>query len=349
MVQEMCNVADCSFDIDNNIINKYTMNSELQQSKILIEKISIPFGLIAIIYESRPNVTSDAFAICFRSQNACFLKGGKESVHSNIIIVSIIKDVLKQYGLENVINLITSDREDVKTILKAKGLIDLCIPRGGKGLINFVRKNAEIPVIETGAGVVNLYFDEFGDVNIGKKIVLNSKTRRVSVCNALDCILIHKSQLNNLYDLVADLKKKNIIIYADKIFYKHLNNNNQNKYKFLEYATKKHDGMEFLDYKILIKCVNSIDKAIDYINKYGSFHSECIITSNENNAKYFTTNIDASTVYVNTSTAFTDGAQLGLNSEIGISTQKTHVRGPVSIEHLRTTKYVIKSNGSIRE
>ena len=290
-----------------------------------LKRVSVPFGVIGMIYEARPNVTFDVFSLCFKSGNACVLKGGKDADNSNRAEVEIIHQVLEANGVNpDVVTLMEATHEATAEMLNAVGYIDVCIPRGGRKLIDFVRDNAKVPVIETGAGVVHAYFDEFGDLDMGKRIIDNAKTRRVSVCNALDCLIIHRSRLADLPALLEPVEKKNVKIVYDDF------------------------GTEFMDYKMAVKVVDSIDEAIEHIATYGSGHSECIITNNKNNAKKFQQLVDAACVYVNAPTSFTDGAQFGLGAEIGISTQKLGPRGPMGLEEITTYKWLIEGEGQIR-
>jgi len=313
-----------------------------------IKKVSVPFGVIGIIYEARPNVTFDVFSLCLKAGNACVLKGGSDAIDSNTAIVSVIHSVLGKNGFDkNVITLLPADREATAQILNARGYIDLIIPRGSQNLINFVRENATIPVIETGAGICHTYFDESGDLEKGKAIVFNAKTRRVSVCNALDCLIIHESRLTDLPAVCEKLQEKNVIIYADEKAFSAL----KNRYpeNLLKQATEDSFGTEFLDYKMAVKTVASFDEALEHIAKFSSKHSEAIITENEKNKELFRLMVDAAAVYCNVSTAFTDGAQFGLGAEIGISTQKLHARGPMGLEEITSYKWLIDGNGLIRE
>ena len=290
-----------------------------------LKRVSVPFGVIGMIYEARPNVTFDVFSLCFKSGNACVLKGGKDADNSNRAEVEIIHQVLEANGVNpDVVTLLEATHEATAEMLNAVGYIDVCIPRGGRKLIDFVRDNAKVPVIETGAGVVHAYFDEFGDLDMGKRIIDNAKTRRVSVCNALDCLIIHRSRLDDLPALLEPVEKKNVKIVYDDF------------------------GTEFMDYKMAVKVVDSIDEAIEHIATYGSGHSECIITNNKDNAKKFQQLVDAACVYVNAPTSFTDGAQFGLGAEIGISTHKLGPRGPMGLEEITTYKWLIEGEGQIR-
>ncbi|MBQ8656202.1 MAG: glutamate-5-semialdehyde dehydrogenase [Prevotella sp.] len=308
-------------------------------------RISVPFGVIGMIYEARPNVTYDVFSLCFKSGNACVLKGGKDADASNRMGVSIIHDVLRQHGVSpDVVTLLPATHEATGEMLNAVGYIDLCIPRGGRKLIDFVRDTARVPVIETGAGVVNTYFDKDGDIEKGRAIINNAKTRRVSVCNALDCLLVHLDRLANLVELVKPMAEKHVIIYADSQAYAALNG----KYPYLEHATDESFGTEFMDYKLAIKTVASIDEALAHIDEYGSGHSEAIITEDTETARQFQAHVDAACVYWNAPTSFTDGAQFGLGAEIGISTQKLGPRGPMALEEITTYKWLIEGEGQVR-
>lgn len=313
-----------------------------------LRRVSVPFGVIGMIYEARPNVTFDVFSLCFKSGNACILKGGKDADCSNREEVAIIHEVLIASGINpDVVALLPATHEATGEMLNAVGYIDLCIPRGGRKLIDFVRDTARVPVIETGAGVVNTYFDESGDLEMGKAIVNNAKTRRVSVCNALDCLIVNSHRLADLAALCEPLSASNVIIYADAKAYESLDG----KYpsSLLEHADEDTFGTEFMDYKIAVKTVKDINEALAHIDEYGSGHSECIITSDEANAHLFQQHVDAACVYVNAPTSFTDGAQFGLGAEIGISTQKLGPRGPMALEEITTYKWLIEGNGQIRE
>ena len=312
-----------------------------------LRRVSVPFGVIGIIYEARPNVTFDVFSLCLKSGNACVLKGGKDADHSNQAIVSLIHMVLKQNGVDpQMITLLPATHEATAEMLNAVGYIDLCIPRGGKRLIEFVRDTARVPVIETGAGVVNTYFDEDGDLRMGRDIIHNAKTRRVSVCNALDCLIVHQSRLKDLPELCAPLSAHNVRIEADDEAFAAL----QGRYpaELLQQATPESYGTEYMDYAMAIKTVDSTEAAMEHISRYGSGHSECIITQNEQHARMFQSRVDAACVYWNAPTSFTDGAQFGLGAEIGISTQKLGPRGPMALEEMTTYKWLIEGEGQTR-
>ena len=308
-------------------------------------RVSVPFGVIGMIYEARPNVTFDVFSLCFKSGNACVLKGGKDADSSNREEVALIHEILQQYGVpQDVVALLPATHEATGEMLNAVGYIDVCIPRGGRKLIDFVRDNARIPVIETGAGVVNTYFDKDGDLEMGRAIINNAKTRRVSVCNALDCLLVNLERLDILYQLVRPLAEKHVIIYADEQAYKALDG----QYPYLEHATDDSFGTEYMDYKLSIRTVASLEAALEHIDQNGSGHSEAIITMNEQTARKFQAQVDAACVYWNAPTSFTDGAQFGLGAEIGISTQKLGPRGPMALEEMTTYKWLIEGEGQVR-
>ena len=316
-------------------------------------RVSVPFGVIGMIYEARPNVTFDVFSLCFKSGNACVLKGGKDADCSNREEVALIHEILEKYGVsKDVVALLPATHEATGEMLNAVGYVDLCIPRGGRKLIDFVRDTARIPVIETGAGVVNTYFDAEGDIEMGKAIINNAKTRRVSVCNALDCLLIHESRLSDLPALVEPMLMHNppVTIYADDMAFAAVANSSLFTLhsSLLQHATDDSFGTEFMDYKLAIKTVASLDEALDHIDQNGSGHSEAIITMNEQTARKFQAHVDAACVYWNAPTSFTDGAQFGLGAEIGISTQKLGPRGPMALEEITTYKWLIEGEGQIR-
>lgn len=293
-----------------------------------LHRVSVPFGVIGMIYEARPNVTYDVFSLCFKSGNACVLKGGSDADQSNQASVALIHEVLQRLGVNpDVVTLLPATHEATGEMLNAVGYIDLCIPRGGRRLIDFVRDTARIPVIETGAGVVHTYFDKDGDLEMGQKIICNAKTRRVSVCNALDTLLVHKDREADIPQLLAPMQGKVTFYYNDESLY----------------------DTEFMDYKMNVVTVSSLDEALAHIDQHGSGHSEAIITQNEQTARQFQQHVDAACVYWNAPTSFTDGAQFGLGAEIGISTQKLGPRGPMALEEITTYKWIIEGEGQIRE
>lgn len=312
-----------------------------------LKRVSVPFGVIGIVYEARPNVTFDVFSLCIKAGSACMLKGGKDADDSNRAIVGIIKSVLREYGVnENVITLLPATHESTGELLHANGYVDLVIPRGSKRLIDFVRKEASVPVIETGAGVCHAYFDKEGDKEKGARIINNAKTRRVSVCNALDCTIIHEDRLADLADICKSLQESNVLIYADDCAMAALTGNYPEE--LLRPSTEESYGTEFQSYTMAIKTVATLDDAIKHIRRYGSGHSECIITEDRAAADRFLAQVDAACVYHNAPTSFTDGAQFGLGAEIGISTQKLHARGPMALEEITTYKWIIEGNGQVR-
>ena len=320
----------------------------IQPNGLHIRKISVPFGVIGIIYEARPNVTFDVAGLCMKSGNVCVLKGGSDAGFSNQAIVSIIRGVLEQHKIDpNIVTLLPADREATALLLNAREYVDLLIPRGSQSLIDFVRQNATIPVIETGAGICHTYFDESGNTTKGQAIITNAKTRRVSVCNALDCLIIHHSRLADLPFLCEKLAESNVEIFVDPPSLKALSGYYPKE--LLKQASSESYSTEFLSYRMSIKTVKNFDEALNHISVNSSKHSEAIITENIDTADQFLKRVDAAVVYVNTSTAFTDGAQFGLGAEIGISTQKLHARGPMGLEELTSYKWLVDSNGLIRE
>ncbi len=312
-----------------------------------LRRVSVPFGVIGIVFEARPNVTFDVFSLCFKSGNACVLKGGRDAEESNKAIVALIHKVLRTKNIdEGIVQLLPATHEATEEMLSAVGYIDVCIPRGGKRLINFVRDNARVPVIETGAGVVHAYFDRKGDLEMGARIVNNAKTRRVSVCNTLDCLIVHQERLSDLPQLCAPLQTNAVKIYADEAAYAAL----RGKYpeEMLLPSVPEIYGTEFMAYAMAIKTVGSLSEAIEHIARHGSGHSECIITGDKEAAATFQMQVDAACVYVNAPTSFTDGAQFGLGAEIGISTQKLGARGPMGLEEITTYKWLIDGEGQVR-
>lgn len=341
IAQEIRNVASLESPLQR-ILEERTLPNELH-----ISKISVPLGVIGIIYESRPNVTFDVFSLCFKAGNACVLKGGSDAEFSNKAIVSLIHGVLERNQIDlNCIFLLPPTREAAAELLNASGFVDVIIPRGSQQLIDFVRKNARIPVIETGAGIVHVYFDQSGDLEKGKAIITNSKTRRVSVCNALDCLLIHEDRLADLPSLVHPLAEKRVELFADEKSFQHLLNHYPAE--LLRIADAEHYGTEFLDYKMAVKTVADLSEALEHIARFSSRHSECIVAENPVLQQRFIREVDAAVVYTNVSTAFTDGAQFGLGAEIGISTQKLHARGPMALREITSYKWVVSGSGQIR-
>jgi len=327
-------------------LGKVLLQKELP-NKLELTKVTVPLGVIGVIYEARPNVTFDVFALCLKAGNACILKGGSDAAASNQAIMAVIHQVLIQHQLNtNMVALLPPDRSATEALLQAIGYVDVLIPRGSQALIDFVRQNAKVPVIETGAGIVHTYFDETADVEKGKVIIHNAKTRRVSVCNALDCLLIHQDRLADLPALTAPLAEAQVQLFADgpalavlKASY---------PAALLKAATAEHFGTEFLSLKMAIKTVDNLEAALEHIANHSSKHSEAIISEDASNIEKFLNGVDAAAVYANASTAFTDGAQFGLGAEIGISTQKLHARGPMGLEELTSYKWVVKGTGQVR-
>ena len=314
---------------------------------MVIRKVSVPFGVIGVIYEARPNVTSDVFSLCLRSGNVAVLKGGSDALCSNEAIASVIRSTLESEGVDPAAcTLLSASHEASDALLGAVGIVDLIIPRGSSRLINYVRDNARVPVIETGAGICHTYFDKDGDLQKGALVVNNAKTRRVSVCNALDCLVIHSSRLGDLPAICSELSGSKVRIYADPRAYAALDGHYPQD--LLERAGEDAFGTEFLDYKMSIKTVDTLQQALEHIERYSSKHSECIISENPETVRVFQETVDASCVYANVSTAFTDGGQFGFGAEIGISTQKLHARGPMALRELTTYKYLINGEGQIR-
>ena len=323
------------------------LQETVRPNGMVIKKISVPFGVIGVIYEARPNVTFDVFSLCFRSGNACVLKGGSDADSSNRALVKIIRSVLMEQGVDPAVcTLLPPEREATEELLNAVGWVDLIIPRGSGALIRFVRDHARVPVIETGAGICHNYFDQAGDVEKGRAIVNNAKTRRVSVCNALDCLIIHRARLADLPALCERLADHKVRIYADEEAFASLAGHYPEE--LLEHATAASYGTEFLDYKMSIRTVDSLEEALAHIARYSSKHSESIVSEDANAIRQFQRCVDAACVYANVSTAFTDGAQFGFGAEIGISTQKLHARGPMALPELTTYKYIIEGSGQIR-
>ena len=338
---DMRNVAKLASPLGRTLMERTLPNG------LKLKKVSVPFGVIGIVYEARPNVTFDVFSLCLKSGSACVLKGGKDADCSNRAAVALIKEVLRKHNVdEHTIELLPATHEATAEMLHANGYIDVVIPRGSSRLIKFVRDEASVPVIETGAGVCHAYFDKDGDLEKGKAIINNAKTRRVSVCNALDCTIINAERLADLPALCEPLIASNVLIYADAPAIDVL----RGKYpeELLKEATEESYGTEFQSYTMAIKTVKDAEEAMEHIAGHGSGHSECIITENDNTAEKFLKNVDAACVYVNAPTSFTDGAQFGLGAEIGISTQKLHARGPMGLEEITTYKWTIRGNGQTR-
>lgn len=341
IADDIRNVARLEYPVGKILLEKTLPNG------LRAKKITVPLGVIGIIYESRPNVTFDVFSLCLKSGNACILKGSRDAEASNIATVSLINRVLENNQVDTgIVYLMPADREATGTLLNAVGFVDIVIPRGSQNLINFVRDHAKVPVIETGAGIVHIYFDESADLEKGKAIIENAKTRRVSVCNALDCLVLHKNRLNDLPEIARPLGEKGVEIFADESAYEKL----KPSYPAgkLHHADEKSFGTEFLSMKMAIKTVNNIEEALEHVAQYSSKHSEAIIAEDKAAINKFLKSVDAAAVYANASTAFTDGAQFGLGAEIGISTQKLHARGPMALAELTSYKWVIEGDGQVR-
>lgn len=316
-----------------------------------LRKISVPFGVVGCIFEARPNVVIDIFALCFKSRNACVMKGGSQSENSNSVLAEIVLEAIREVCGENkfmidLVLLLKNDRELLAEFMKQDKYVDVLIPRGGQSLIKFVRENSMIPVIETGAGVVHTYFDEEGDLDKGREIVFNAKVSRPSVCNALDTLIIHHSRLRDLQRIVRPMEEKKVEIFADEEAYKILEGDYSKD--LLHRAGEENFGMEYLSLKMAVKTVDSFDEALEHIANFGSKHSESIITENNERAEKFLKAVDAACVYVNASTRFTDGGEFGLGAEVGISTQKLHARGPMGIKELTSYKWIVRGNGQVR-
>jgi len=325
------------------VLSDKTMPNGLQ-----INKLRVPLGVVGVIYEARPNVTFDVFALCFKTGNISVLKGGSDADSSNRAIMQVIHSVLSAHNIDiNATTLLPVEREATEALLNAVGYIDVLIPRGSQSLINYVRNNSKVPIIETGAGIVHTYLDESGNLTKATAIVDNAKTRRVSVCNALDCLIIHASRLNNLPALTKSLAEKEVEVFADEASYSILKDSYPAN--LLHAAQPEHFGTEFLSMKMAVKTVTSLQEAMDHIAINSSKHSEAIISEDAANIETFLNRVDAAAVYVNASTAFTDGAQFGLGAEIGISTQKLHARGPMGLEELTSYKWIVRGDGQIRK
>lgn len=342
-------------DIANDIRNVVALASPLGEilsdktleNKLQIQKVRVALGVVGVIYEARPNVTADVFSLCFKTGNVAVLKGGSDAEFSNLAIAKIIHSVLAKHEISiDVLTLLPAERTSTEALLNARGFVDVLIPRGSQSLINYVRENSKIPVIETGAGIVHTYFDESGDLDKGKAIIFNAKTRRVSVCNSLDCVLINKNRLADLPVLLSPLADGQVEIFADEQSYKILKSTYPEA--LLNQATEEHFGTEFLSLKMAVKTVDDFDAALNHISDNSSKHSEAIISEDAENITRFLNEVDAAAVYANASTGFTDGAQFGLGAEIGISTQKLHARGPMGLEELMSYKWVVRGDGQVR-
>ncbi|WP_289031269.1 glutamate-5-semialdehyde dehydrogenase [uncultured Algoriphagus sp.] len=321
------------------------LEEKLLPNGLYLEKVTVPLGVLGIIYEARPNVTFDVFSIALKSGNGLILKGGSDADYSNRAIISVIHEVLEKNGIPTeAFQLLPADRKATKALLEAVDYVDVIIPRGSQGLINFVREHAKVPVIETGAGIVHTYVDETADLEKAKAIIHNAKTRRPSVCNSLDCLIVHQSQLKNLNELIQPLLESEVKIYADEQAFSNLEN-----HELIQKAMPEHFGTEFLSLQLAIKTVDSLEEAIAHISTFSSKHSEAIVSESQENIRRFLLEVDAAAVYSNASTAFTDGAQFGLGAEIGISTQKLHARGPMALRELTSYKWVIRGNGQVRK
>ena len=343
-------------DIASDLLNVSRLKSplgELIEEKTVknglhLKKIRVPLGVVGIIYEARPNVTFDVFSLCLKSGNVCLLKGGSDAHFSNLAITGILHRVLRKFDLNvNIVQLLPPDRESTTEMMNASDYVDIIIPRGSQGLIDFVRQNSKVPVIETGAGIVHTFIDEQANLTKGKTIITNAKLRRVSVCNALDCLIIHSSRLSDLPFLCEDLAKEEVEVFADEEAYKVLKESYPAD--LISLAQEEHFGTEFLAKKLSIKTVRNVDEALDHIAEFGSKHSEAIISEDKDMISRFSKEVDAAVVYANTSTAFTDGAQFEMGAEIGISTQKLHARGPMALKELTSYKWIVTGQGQIRE
>lgn len=342
IARDISNIAALDTPLDR------TLSKRVLPNGLEISKVTVPLGVVGMIYEARPNVTADAFTLCFKTGNVALLKGGSDADDSNRALLDIFHGVLGRHGIDpSVVQLLPAERTSTQALLHAVGWVDVVIPRGSQQLINFVRENARVPVIETGAGVVHTFFDETGDVSKGADIVLNAKTRRVSVCNALDCLLIHRTRLKDLPALVGPMEAKQVEIHADPAAFAALSGHYASGLLFP--AIEADFGTEFLSLKMAVKTVGNLEEALAHIRRYSSGHSEAILSGDKDNMEYFIRAVDAAAVYVNTSTAFTDGAEFGLGAEIGISTQKLHARGPMGLDALVSYKWIVRGNGQIRK
>jgi len=344
-------IADIANDVKSvvNLANPLgeILSDKILENKLQIQKVRVPLGTVGVIYEARPNVTADVFSLCFKTGNVAILKGGSDAEFSNLAITKVIHAVLSTNQINpDVLTLLPAERAATEALLNARGFVDVLIPRGSQSLINYVRENSKIPVIETGAGIVHTYFDITGNLEKGKAIIFNAKTRRVSVCNSLDCVLINASRLNDLAELLLPLADGNVELFADEESYEILKSSYPSE--LLNKATEEHFGTEFLSLKLAVKVVEDLETALNHIAVYSSKHSEAIISEDAENITRFLNEVDAAAVYANASTGFTDGAQFGLGAEIGISTQKLHARGPMGLEELTSYKWIVRGDGQVR-
>ena len=337
-------------DLDDPIGEVLSMKK--RPNGLMIGKKRVPLGVVGIIYEARPNVTADAFGLCFKTGNVVILKGGSDAIFSNIAIVSVIQETLKNLGLpEYAVSLIEDTaRETTAAFMKMNEYVDVLIPRGSAGLIKAVVNQSTIPVIETGSGNCHIFVDETADITKAIDIIMNAKTQRIGVCNACESLVIHEKIVDAFMPKLAEaLQTKDVKMHADEKAFSAVSTDPDIRKELLKPATEEDWGTEYLDYMISVKTVASIEEAISHINRYNTGHSEAIITNDYTNAQKFLNEIDAACVYVNASTRFTDGFEFGYGAEIGISTQKLHARGPMGLEALTSTKYVIYGNGQIRK
>lgn len=341
IAQDLRNVAALPSPVGEILAQRQLENG------LALSKIRVPMGVIAVIFESRPNVTFDVFALCVKTRNACVLKGSSDAHATNQVVVSLIHKVLAEHDIDpDIVLLAPPQREWLPLILQATDCIDLAIPRGSKGLIDFVRDNARVPVIETGAGIVHTYVDASADLEKAQAIITNAKTRRVSVCNALDTLVLHRDLLPALPSMMQSMGADHgVEVFADEAAFAALDGHYAGK---LQRASDEHFGTEFLSLKMSIKTVSGIAAALEHIHRYGSKHSEAIVAEDSQMIEQFLNHVDAAVVFANTSTAFTDGAQFGMGAEIGISTQKLHARGPMALPELTSYKWVVRGSGQIR-
>ena len=322
------------------------LEERVLENGLRLRKVRVPMGVVAVIFESRPNVTFDVFALCLKTRNACVLKGSSDAHDTNRVVVRLMHEVLLENGiLPDCVLLAPPQREWLPRILDAVGLIDLAIPRGSQGLIDFVRDNARVPVIETGAGIVHTYVDASADCAMARAVITNAKTRRVSVCNALDTLVLHRDLLGKLPELMRDMGEKGVEVFADEAAWAALDGRYAGP---LKRAQERHFGQEFLALRLSIKTVASLDEALDHIHRYSSKHSEAVVAQDPAVIERFLDEVDAAAVYANASTAFTDGGQFGMGAEIGISTQKLHARGPMALPELTSYKWVVRGTGQTR-